>query len=139
MTRPILTYLQQCRLMPYLCAAMVLNHFSRSFFMDFVSVRIGRMLGDDSAEFAALGREMHALSCASKPLASWTARDAIQESRECCGGHGYFAGKFNNELYRMPSDMYVHTKVIPVDVRYTRILYAANIIYAATIKVQLTL
>ena len=39
-----------------------------------------------------LGREMHALSCAGKPLAGWLARDAIQESREACGGHGYMKG-----------------------------------------------
>ena len=42
---------------------------------------------------AQLGRELHAMSCASKPLSSWLARDAIQECREACGGHGYFKGK----------------------------------------------
>lgn len=36
--------------------------------------------------------ELHALCCAAKPLSGWLARDAIQESREACGGHGYLLG-----------------------------------------------
>lgn len=33
--------------------------------------------------------EIHALISAAKPLITWTCRDAIQESREACGGHGF--------------------------------------------------
>lgn len=31
--------------------------------------------------------EVHALISSSKALLTWTARDAIQEAREACGGH----------------------------------------------------
>ncbi|KAH3891559.1 hypothetical protein DPMN_015663 [Dreissena polymorpha] len=88
---PVLEYqLQQWRLMPYLAATYVLEYWHVAFFMDFVNIRIGLMMGDKSERQAQLGREIHGLSCASKPIASWLARDAIQECRESCGGHGYF-------------------------------------------------
>ncbi|KAL4223611.1 acyl-Coenzyme A oxidase [Mactra antiquata] len=88
---PVLEYqLQQWRLLPYLAAAYAMEHFHVSLFMDFVNIRIGIMMKDKSEHQALLGREIHALSCASKAMASWLARDAIQECRESCGGHGYF-------------------------------------------------
>lgn len=40
-----------------------------------------------------IGIEIHALSSATKPLCSWIARDAIQDCREACGGHGYLKSK----------------------------------------------
>lgn len=33
--------------------------------------------------------ELHAIVSAAKPMITWTCMDAIQESREACGGHGY--------------------------------------------------
>lgn len=52
------------------------------------------MTGEEDRELlAAEGIEIHALSSAAKPLCSWTARDAIQDCRESCGGHGYLKGK----------------------------------------------
>jgi acyl-CoA oxidase len=41
---------------------------------------------------ADLGMEIHVLSSAGKPIAGWIARDAIQDCREACGGHGYLKG-----------------------------------------------
>ncbi|XP_071110971.1 peroxisomal acyl-coenzyme A oxidase 3-like isoform X2 [Haliotis cracherodii] len=88
---PVLEYqLQQWRLIPYIAAMYALENFSTTFFMDYVMLRIGMMAGDKSEKQAELGREIHAISCASKPLAGWLARDSIQECREACGGHGYF-------------------------------------------------
>lgn len=33
--------------------------------------------------------EIHALVSSAKPLMTWTCRDATQECREACGGHGF--------------------------------------------------
>ena len=49
---------------------------------------------------ASQGKEVHAISCASKPVASWLARDGIQEAREACGGHGYLAGVKKSHFMR---------------------------------------
>ncbi|XP_065197158.1 peroxisomal acyl-coenzyme A oxidase 3-like [Sycon ciliatum] len=89
---PVIEYqLQQWRLFPPLAGSIVLNHFSTALFRQLVRLRMAMMTGDKSEEISELGREIHALSSASKPLSSWTARDAIQECREACGGHGYLA------------------------------------------------
>ncbi|KAK3775877.1 hypothetical protein RRG08_011441 [Elysia crispata] len=88
---PVLEYqLQQWRLFPYLAAAYALDCFSLTLFKDYIAFRIGSMMGDSSQAQANLGKEIHALSCASKPITGWLTRDAIQECREACGGHGYF-------------------------------------------------
>lgn len=41
--------------------------------------------------------EMHAISSAAKPACTWAIRDAIQDCRESCGGHGYLKGILKKE------------------------------------------
>jgi len=76
--------------MPYLAACFTLHYFSMSVYEDFYRLLTGRMTGSlTSDELADLGMEIHGVSSAGKPLASWTAQRAVQEAREACGGHGY--------------------------------------------------
>lgn len=74
---------------PYLAATYVMKNFGDFFYQEFVHHVIGSFASSDKALAAARGAEIHAISSAAKPLAGWLARDAIQECREACGGHGY--------------------------------------------------
>ncbi|XP_062992042.1 peroxisomal acyl-coenzyme A oxidase 3 isoform X2 [Elgaria multicarinata webbii] len=89
---PVLEYqMQQWRLLPYLAATYVLDHFSRTLFINSIEFHIGLLMKDKSPQQVELGREIHALSTSGKPLSSWLAQQGTQECREACGGHGYLA------------------------------------------------
>jgi acyl-CoA oxidase len=96
---PVLEYqMQQWRLLPYLAACYVLDNFSMSFHRDFMNFQIAVLFGTTSPELSEQGQEIHALACAAKPLSGWICRDAIQECREACGGHGYLKASALGEL-----------------------------------------
>lgn len=87
---PVIEYpMQQWRVLPYLCAAIIMDHYSYSLMKDFVAFTINSMIGERTQALADSGVELHIISCAAKAKASWLARDAIQEAREACGGHGF--------------------------------------------------
>lgn len=70
----------------------MLIHFAEQFQERFFRYSVQLLTGDRSEEMVEMSKEMHALSCVSKPMATWTAQRAIQESREACGGHGFLKG-----------------------------------------------
>jgi hypothetical protein len=97
---PVLEYQAQIwRLAPYVACFYVLHNFHFSFYRDYVDFFVtAYALSDDPEREAEMGAEIHSLSSVAKSVASWLARDCIQESRECCGGHGYLAASRLGEL-----------------------------------------
>ncbi|KAJ3643935.1 hypothetical protein Zmor_026615 [Zophobas morio] len=87
---PILEYQShQHRLLPYLAAAYVIRLFSAELVETTYKFTVDSLLGENKESLADLGMEIHVVSSACKPVAGWLFRDAIQECREACGGHGY--------------------------------------------------
>ncbi|XP_030561904.1 peroxisomal acyl-coenzyme A oxidase 3 [Drosophila novamexicana] len=82
--------LHQYRIFPYLAAACVLKIAVEEMTNTYLEI-IARSQADSNG-FDILTQnaaEIHAIISASKPRITWSARDAIQEAREACGGHGY--------------------------------------------------
>ena len=99
---PVIEYqTQQWRLFPFLAATFAHLQFYKSlqkeYMMFYADIAYGFNLIPE-AEKDDLGSEIHALTCASKALVSWKARDGIQECRESCGGHGYLKAARFGEL-----------------------------------------
>lgn len=93
---PIIEYeTHRWRLLPFAAASLIWQHFYNTFYLEYINFFIGSSVaygsGDsaDDDEQALLGAEIHCLSCVGKAVSAWIARDAIQECREACGGHGY--------------------------------------------------
>lgn len=75
-----------------MAAVYAMKIFSTNFLTTMTSFQEKMISGESSDLVAAMGMEIHALSSATKPLCAWTGRDAIQDCRESCGGHGYLKG-----------------------------------------------
>lgn len=87
---PVIEYqVQQGRLFPHLASAYALKIFSTKLFETMQNFHINLISGQSRDKLHLEGTEIHALSSAVKPLCSWITRDAIQDCRESCGGHGY--------------------------------------------------
>ncbi|KAH0952667.1 hypothetical protein HN011_006462 [Eciton burchellii] len=87
---PVIEYQsQQLRIFPHLAATYAVKIFSKKFSSTMIKFNENRIMGKSEDSSSDLGMEIHALSSAIKPLCSWLARNAIQDCRESCGGHGY--------------------------------------------------
>lgn len=91
--------LHQWRLFPYLATACVLKVTVHN--LSDIYLKTVEKSQADSNGFETLTQivsELHAMISASKAMFTWVTRDAIQESRECCGGHGYLKASNIGEL-----------------------------------------
>lgn len=79
----------QHRLIPYLAAAYILQIFSEYIGTVQFQIILDSFGGIQNEQSVELGLELHAISSGGKPLAGWIVRDAVQECREACAGHGY--------------------------------------------------
>jgi acyl-CoA oxidase len=87
---PIIEYqLHQWRLFPYVSAAAVLKIFVMVFTDEYLSAVEKSTSTTQIEDFTSVVAEIHAVVSSAKPLITWTARDAVQECREACGGHGF--------------------------------------------------
>jgi acyl-CoA oxidase len=72
---PVIEYqLQQWRLLPLLAATYALDNMRTRLLWGYIEFQAGLLMGEKSARQAELGRELHALSSSSKPVATWLAR-----------------------------------------------------------------
>ncbi|CAG9819046.1 unnamed protein product [Phaedon cochleariae] len=87
---PIIEYqLHQWRLFPHMAAAIVLRTFVNGFTETYLDVIEKSATSTELEDLSATVSEMHALVSSAKPLLTWACRDAAQECREACGGHGF--------------------------------------------------
>ncbi|KQS70618.1 peroxisomal acyl-coenzyme A oxidase 3 isoform X1 [Drosophila erecta] len=93
---PVIEYQsQQYRLIPHLATTIALRVATLWIGKENMDLTMKGFTGEDTSQ---AGMEIHAISSALKPVATWAARDGIQECREACGGHGYLKSSGLGEL-----------------------------------------
>lgn len=97
---------QQWRIIPHLAALYAMKIFSSNFLTILIEFNNKHLSGRNDDWIVDVGVEIHALSSAAKPLCSWLARDAIQDCRESCGGHGYLKSTYR-KYYTHLCDVHV--------------------------------
>ena len=91
--------LQQYRIFPYLAAACAFKVTVTTLCDYYLKIIEKSQLESNSFEtLSQIVSELHALISASKAMFTWVTSDAIQEARECCGGHGYLKASNLGEL-----------------------------------------
>ncbi|KAL1490173.1 hypothetical protein ABEB36_012910 [Hypothenemus hampei] len=87
---PLIEYqLHRWRLFPYMAAAAVLRTFVLSFTESYLSAVQLSTTSKEIQDLNDLVSEIHAIVSSAKALVTWSCRDAVQECREACGGHGF--------------------------------------------------
>jgi acyl-CoA oxidase len=82
---------QRYRLIPRIAEVLTINVMSKWLMKQMIVAKLQIIAGTTDKKILAMDAEIHSISSASKPYASYASRDAIQECREACGGHGYAA------------------------------------------------
>lgn len=91
--------LHQWRLFPYLACACILKitaHTLSGIYLETIEQSQAESNGFEL--LTQIVSELHALISSSKAMFTWITNAAIQEARECCGGHGYLKASNIGEL-----------------------------------------
>lgn len=75
-----------------MAAASILRTFVLSLSDSYLSAVELSTTSEEIEDLSALVAEIHAVVSSAKALVTWSCRDAAQECREACGGHGFLKG-----------------------------------------------
>lgn len=86
---------------------------------------IDMITGNNRDLLADLGLELHAISSASKPVSGWVIRDAVQECREACAGHGYLKGIVSICIHKVMGTLWPERLLLNLNLSYLVIFLLA--------------